>query len=403
MTAATLDPHAPPAPRRLVDGALLSVVALLVAVGFLVTYTASYRTGDAVWGQGTFFLKRQLVWALLGAGVAGVTAGVDYRVWRRYSVPIMACTLLMLLVMLVAGATRFGGQRWLTAGGSVQPSELAKLAVIIYLADWLASKRRQIRDVTLGLIPYAILIGLVCGLIVLQNHLSTAVLVGVVAVIMYFTAGADLKQMLVSGVIAATVLGLLIVPVPYRMARVRTFMDPSADPSDAGYQILRSLEAIAQGGVFGVGLGNGQHKHLIPAAHTDAAFAVLGEELGLAGGLTMLALFGLLAWRGFRIAARSRDDFASLLALGITCWLTVQALINIAVVTSMMPFTGIPLPFVSYGGSSLVVCMAAAGLLLNLSRQVDPDRDESHAYLDFGWWHQRSRLSRAHRARSRGR
>jgi cell division protein FtsW len=389
--------------RRLVDGGLLAATAVLVAVGLLGTYTASYRLGDAFWGEGMFFLKRQLVWVLIGLAVAVVTAGVDYRVWRRYSVPLMAGTLAVLLVMLVVHATRFGGGRWLTAGGSIQPSEVAKLAVIVYVADWLSSKREDIRVVELGLIPFVMLTGLVCGLIVLQNHLSTGVLIGLVAMAMFFTAGAEIKQLGWLALLGAFSLAGLIAVMPYRLARVSSFLHPEADPAGAGYQVSQTIGAIVRGGLFGVGLGNGQQKHFIPAPHTDAVFAVLGEELGLIGALLVVGLFALFAWRGFQVAAGADDRFASLLALGITCWIAFQALMNVAVVTSMMPFTGVPLPFVSYGGSSLVVTLAATGLLLNLSRQTDPGRTRTHAHLDFRRGNRRSRLSRDHRARNRAR
>ena len=392
---------APVQTRPHVDGGLLAAAAVLIAVGLLGTYTASYRLGDAFWGEGMFFLKRQLVWVIVGIAAAVVTVGVDYRVWRRYSVPIMAGTLVVLLAMLVVGVTRFGGQRWLTAGGSIQPSELAKLAIIVYVADWLSSKREDIRVVELGLIPFVMLTGFVCGLIVLQNHLSTGVLIALVAVAMFFTAGAEIKQLGWLALLGAFSLAGLIAAMPYRIERVSSFLHPEADAAGAGYQVSQTIAAIVRGGLFGVGLGNGQQKHFIPAPHTDAVFAVLGEELGLIGALLVVGLFALFAWRGFQVAARADDRFASLLALGLTCWIAFQALMNVAVVTALMPFTGVPLPFVSYGGSSLVVTLAATGLLLNLSRQTDPSRTNAHAHLDLRRGNRRSRLSRAYRARSR--
>ncbi|MFN2114524.1 MAG: putative lipid II flippase FtsW [Anaerolineae bacterium] len=383
------------------DAMLVTVVVGLLLVGIVAAYTSSYSIGDKFFGDGGYFLKRQLLWTLIGGGAFVVAAAIDYRVWRRYSVLIMAATLLMLIAILATGAARFGGQRWILGTGSVQPSELAKMAVVIYIADWRSSKRDDIRDVTLGLIPFAILMGIVCGLILLQPDFSTAVLVGAVAVAVFFTAGADLKQMVVSCAIAAVVLAGLIVQAPYRLERVRSFVDPTADPTGAGYQIMQTLDSIMRGGVTGVGLGAGQQKHVLPAAHTDAVFAVLGEELGLLGCLVVLALFALFAWRGFRVASGAPDRFGSLLAVGITCWILGQALINIAVVTAFMPFTGIPLPFISFGGSSLVTCMAASGLLVSISRHMDPDRMKAYARMDLGRGNSRSRLSRAHRARSR--
>jgi cell division protein FtsW len=383
------------------DAALVTIVIGLLLIGLVAAYTSSYGIGDKFFGDSAHFLKRQLLWTVIGLAAAGVTASLDYRVWRRYSVLIMAATLLMLVAILAVGAARFGSQRWVLGSGSIQPSELAKMAVIIYIADWLSSKRDDIRDVSLGLIPFAILMGVVCGLILLQPDFSTAILIGAVAVAMFFTAGADLRQMLISGVVATVVLSGLIARAPYRLERVRSFMHPGADPTGSGYQIMQTLDSIMRGGLTGVGLGGGQQKHILPAAHTDAVFAVLGEELGLLGCLAVLVLFALFAWRGFRIASGAPDRFGSLLAVGITCWIMGQALINIAVVTAFMPFTGIPLPFISFGGSSLVACMAATGLLLSISRRMDPDRMRAYARMDYGRGNRRSRLSRAHRARSR--
>jgi cell division protein FtsW len=310
---------------------------------------------------------------------------------------------IVLVGILVMGADRFGGQRWVLGGGSIQPSELAKLTVVLYVADWLSSKREDVRDLTLGLVPFAILMGFLCGLVILQPNYSTAIILAAIATAMFFTAGADLKQMLISGAIASTVLVGLILQSPHARQRVSTFFDPSSDPSGAGYQVLQALDAIKRGGLLGVGLGQGQVKHVLPVAHSDAVFAVLGEEAGLLGCLLMVVLFAVVAWRGFRVAAGAPDHFASLLATGVTCWLLIQALVHIAVVIGFMPFTGVPLPFVSFGGSSLVASLAGVGLLLNISRRVNPARARVYVPVDLWRGHRRARLSRAHRARRLGR
>jgi cell division protein FtsW len=233
----------------------------------------------------------------------------------------------------------------------------------------------------------------------LQPDFSTALLIGLVATMMFFTAGADLLQLLTSGAVAGVVLVAVIMRAPYRLDRVRVFLDPELDPVGAGFQPLQTLKSIMAGGLTGVGLGHGQQKHILPTPHTDAVFAVLGEEMGMLGCLLVIALFAIIAWRGLKIAAGAPDHFASLLATGITCWITLQALLNVAVVTAMVPFTGIPLPFLSFGGSSLVMCMAAVGLLLGLSTHADPRRARLYATLDLRRRDGRSRLSRAHRAR----
>jgi len=389
--------------RRQVDGFLASATGALILLGLVVSFSASFPVALEFGASGTSYLLRHAAWVGVGLMAATVMVAVDYRVWRQWSVPLLVGTLIMLLVTLVFGVNRYGGERWLLAGGSVQPSELAKLLVIIYVADWLSSKRDDIRDVTLGLMPFAILIGTVCGLIVLQNHLSTAILIGAVATAMFFTAGAHLGQMVASGGMAGLVIVGLIVRSPYRFERIATYLDPYANPWHGGWQVIRSLESFERGGLFGVGLGQGQEKHVLPLPHTDAVFAVVGEELGLLGCLVVLVLFGVVAWRGFRVAAGVPNRFASLLATGLTCWIVGQALLNVAVATNFVPTTGVPLPFISYGGSSMVACMAGMGLLLNLSRWVEPTRVNLYGNLDLRRGDRRSRLSRTHRARRLGR
>ena len=281
----------------------------------------------------------------------------------------MTVTLLLLGLVLVIGDVRFGGQRWLF-NGSVQPSELSKLAIIIYIADWLSSKGEQIRKVSYGLVPFAILLGVSTGLIVLQRDLGTAILIATTALTMFFIAGGNLWQMLLSGILGGGTLYLLITRSAYRMARLTAFLDPlNSDPLGNGYQIRQILIALGSGGLTGLGLGASRQKFgYIPASHTDGIFAILGEELGLIGALVVIGLFGFLAYRGFRIALAAPDSFGTVLASGITCSLIFQAIINIGVVTASLPFTGIPLPFISFGGSSLVITMAGTGLLLAVSR-----------------------------------
>jgi cell division protein FtsW len=310
--------------------------------------------------------------------------------------------LLGLVLALVFGQPQNNSARWLM-GGSIQPSELAKLGVVLYMADWLASKREAVRDALDGLVPFAIIIGLVCGLVLRQPNFSTAVLIGVVAVAMFFVAGADLRQMLVAGAFAAVGLSLIVLQSPYKLDRVRSFLDPMRDMSGSGYQAITAMQAFSAGNWTGVGLGAGQAKLVLPVAWSDAVFSVLGEETGLLGCLTVLALFAVFAWRGLRIAAGAPDRFGSLLATGITVWILAQALISVAVVTGFAPPTGIPLPFLSYGGSSVVTCLVAVGLLLNVSTHVDDHRARIYANLDLGWGNRRARLSRSRRGRSRRR
>ncbi len=288
----------------------------------------------------------------------------------------MGITVLILLAMVFIGQASFGAARWLLAGGSVQPAEAAKLATIIYVAHWASSKEERIRSVEVGLIPFGILIGSVCGLILMQPSFSTALLVGAVATTMFFVAGADLKQLLITGLAAAVGLYVIATSAAYRLERLTAFQDPFTHEQDAGYQTTQVLYALARGGLFGEGLGTSKgNVPTLPAGHTDAILAIVGQELGLAACLGVLLLFTFLAHRGFRIAANAQDSFGTVLATGITCWLLYQALFNVAVVTNSVPPTGIPMPFISFGGSGLVTALAGVGLLLSISRTLSRRKD----------------------------
>jgi len=392
------------------DYLLVVIVAALLIVGLMMVYSATFALGYQLYGQPTYFFIRQALWMGLGLLAMIAMALIEYHTWRRWSIPIMAGTLLLLGLVLVVGSDRFGGQRWLL-GGSVQPGELAKLAVIIYIADWLSSKGVRIRQVTYGLIPFAILLGFVTGLIMLQPDFSTAVLIAVTAIAMFFIAGGDLWQMIASGVLGGATFALLITRSEYRLARITSFLNPMGDQLGSNYQVRQILIALGSGGISGLGLGASRQKFgYIPASHTDGIFAILGEELGLIGCLVVIALFALLAYRGFRIATASPDAFGTVLAAGITCSLIFQALINIAVVTATAPFTGIPLPFISFGGSSLVTSMTGVGLLLAISRGTLPEEEQpknqeeitGRAPYDIRRWDGRTRVPGSGRRRLAG-
>jgi cell division protein FtsW len=375
----------------------------------MMVYSATFALGYQLYGQPTYFFIRQALWMGLGLMAMIITALIEYHTWRRWSIPIMAGALLLLGLVLFIGSDRFGGQRWLL-GGSVQPGELAKLAVIIYIADWLSSKGARIRQVTYGLVPFAILLGFVTGLIVLQPDFSTAVLIAITAVAMFFIAGGDLWQMIASGVLGGATFALLVTRSEYRLARITSFLNPIGDQLGSNYQVRQILIALGSGGITGLGLGASRQKFgYIPASHTDGIFAILGEELGLIGCLVVIGLFALLAYRGFRIAIAAPDAFGTVLAAGITCSLIFQALINIAVVTATAPFTGIPLPFISFGGSSLVISMTGVGFLLAVSRGTLPEKERirdqeevSRAPYDLRRWDGGTRVPRSGRRRLAG-
>lgn len=358
---------------RGIDYPLLLTVAVMLVVGLVMVYSASFGVDMAKQsGQPTTeYLVRQLEWAAIGAVALVVMSLVNYQTWRRWALPILGATLVVLAVLIFRRGGENQAQRWLL-GNSVQPSELCKLAIIIYISAWLASKGEKIRQLTYGMIPFAILLGFVTGLIMLQPNFSTATLIVGTAVIMFFVAGADIKQLLIGFVVGGASLAVLVRIAPYRWDRLVTFVqNPLRDPLGRGYQTVRAIFALQSGGLGGVGLGASEQKMgYLYAPHTDAIFAIIGEELGLIGGAAIIALYAVLAYRGLRIAQRCTDPFGALLAVGVTSWLVLQAGLHIAVVTATVPFTGITLPFISFGGSSLVSSMAGVGLLLSVSRGV---------------------------------
>lgn len=380
------------------DYQLVVAVAALLILGLMMIYSATFALGYQLYKQPTYFFIRQLLFTGIGALALLALANIEYHVWQKFAVPLMAVNLLLLVVVLVVGQVTFGAQRWLF-NGSYQPSEFSKLAVIIYIAAWLSSKGDQIRKVSYGLIPFAILLGVIVGLVVLQHDLSTAMLIGATALAMFFIAGGNMLQMILSGLLGLLTLGLLISRAPYRLARIASFLDPlNRDPLGDGYQIRQILIALGSGGITGLGLGASRQKFgYIPASHTDGIFAILGEELGLIGCLVVIGLFVFLAYRGFKIALAAPDSFGTILASGITISLILQAIVNIGVVTASIPFTGVTLPLFSYGGSSLVISMASIGLLLAVSRRTLPasaaDKEERHEADDLRGRNRRTRVS----------
>jgi len=387
---------------------LALAVAGLIIVGLMMVYSATFDWSYQVYQNCFRIASRQFLWVGLGVVALMVFAAVPYDRWRQLAVPVMGGTLLLLILVPFVGDDRFGARRSFF-NGSIQPGELAKLAMVIYVAAWLASKGEQIRDVTYGLIPFAVLIGVVAGLIVMQPDVSTAMLIVLIALAMFFFAGADIFQLAVGGIVSGITFLVLINQLPYTRRRVDEYMLVWHDPTLVGHHIRQALIALGSGGLFGVGLGQGQQKlGYLPAPHTDSIFAVIGEELGFVGCLITMGLFLLLTYRGFKIALEAPDAFAALLACGITCWLTFQALVNVAVMTGLIPFTGVALPFVSSGGSAMMVSLAGIGLLLSISRGRPIGRQgkrgkqvgkgsRQRASLDRRWGNRGTRLSRSGR------
>lgn len=380
------------------DYGLLLVVGALLIIGLMMAYSTTFDWSYQKYHNSFYIASRQFLWVGLGVAVLAVVARIPYDRWRQWATPVMGVTLVSLVLVLLVGERHFGAQRSFF-NGSIQPGELAKLAVVIYLAAWLSSKGEQIRDVTYGVIPFAVLIGIIAGLIVMQPDLSMAILVVLTALAMFFFAGADIFQLSIGGAATTITFLVLIKKIPYAQQRINEYVQIWHNPRLVGYHVQQALVALGSGGLFGVGLGQSQQKlGYLPVSHTDSIFAVLGEELGLFGCLVVITLFVLLACRGFKIALHAPDAFAALLASGVTCWLTFQALLNVAVMTGLLPFTGVALPFISSGGSPTVVSLAGIGLLLSISRGRRSARSIANgryqvAHLDRRWGNRGTRLS----------
>ncbi len=354
------------------DLPLVAVVLGLVALGLAMVYSASgIRALDAL-DDPSYFLVQQSAWAAVGVVGMAIAARIDHRRLKGMALPLAVVALALLVVVLVPGiGTCAGGAcRWLrlTSFAGVQPAEIAKLALIVYLAFWLAARRDGIASVgTLG--PFALLVAVVGGLVVAEPDLGTAIVIGAIALALYFVAGARLVAFAGLGALAAAITVILAITQPYRLQRLLTFLDPWSDPRGSGFQAIQSLYGLALGGPFGEGLGAGKEKFgFLPAPYTDSIFSVIGNELGMFGTGAVILLFLTLAFRGTRIALRAPDAEGALLAMGITVWLAFQAWLNMAVVASLVPMTGITLPFISYGGSSLCVGLVAVGILLSVGR-----------------------------------
>lgn len=390
-----------------VDVPLVLVVFTLLIFGVLMVYSASWDFSLVNYDDPTLMFRRQLFTMSLGIGAAVVASFIDYHFWRKYAVPLIAATVLALLSVLVINEVRYGSARALS-GGSYMPGELAKVATILYLSVWLASKRTQLAQVGRGILPLVGIVGIMAGLILLQPDLSAAATLVFLGGILFFLAGGDLKQIGIM-LAGATVLGVLVVVVSATgRARMGSYFSALADPTQADYHVLRSFEAFVKGGWFGVGLGQADTKLTgLPVPPTDSIFAVVGEELGLIGAAVLVILYGFLLWRGLLIARRSPDMLGSLMAAGICIWITLEAFINMAVMVGLVPFAGNALPLVSYGGSNLVATLGAIGILMNIARasKVKHQRDERilDATARGRGGERRWSLSRARRAARVGR
>jgi cell division protein FtsW len=351
------------------DLILVAGVVILCIFGLIMLFSASPDYSLFNYGKPYYVFNKQILWMVLGVLVAFVASRVDYHLVQKLAVPAMGITIVLLIAVLLRGEERLNSVRSFF-GGSVQPSELAKLVTILYLSVWLYSKRDYLHDVQLGLLPLAIILGTIGGLIYLQPDLSATATIFLLGGLLFFLAGGDLKQIVMFLVVALAAGWLVVQLSATGRARLADYLAGLKDPLRSSDHILYALESIVSGGFFGVGLGNAKVKvEGLPLAATDSIFAVIVEELGLVGALFLMALYGVILWRGLKIASRAPDLLGQLMAAGLSFWIVIEALINLTVIVGLLPFAGNALPFISAGGSNLLSMMAAVGVLLSISRQ----------------------------------
>ncbi len=365
---------------RPMDLPLLILVLLLLVSGLIALFSASYATAYYSEGSSFHFISRQLVWAGLGVFIMLIVSHIDYRIFHRLALPIMAVSIVLLIIVLFMPEIK-GCKRWIFIGSSlnIQPSEIAKFAVIIFFAQLIVVfGEEKMKTFKFGVLPFLGVLGVVGVLMVLEPHLSGTIIIMTIGLSLMLVGGTKIKWFGIGGAfIAAAVVVVILTPdlIAYAQDRIEYWIHPESDPLGAGFQTLQSLYAIGSGGLLGLGLGNSRQKYMyLPESENDFVFSIWCEELGFVGAALVIILFALLIWRGFVVAMKAKDKFGSLIAVGLTVQIGIQALLNIAVVTNTIPNTGISLPFFSYGGSSLLMLLAQMGVLLSISRHSNIEK-----------------------------
>ena len=360
------------------DYTLAFLVFLLVLIGVVVVFSASVVMSYQTTGNPNFYFTRQLMSVALGTGAFFVTSRIHYSFWKKIAPIALALNIILLILVFVPGIgfSSGGAARWIKLGGFViQPTETLKLTLVIFFAYFFSALGKDVKGLLTGFVPFLVILGLIAGLVMKQPDMGTFTIAASIGVTMFFVAGARLHHVASLFGMGAVGFFLLIKAAPYRMARFMVFLNPSADTEGSGYQINQALLAIGTGGLLGLGFGKSRQKYqYLPEAATDSIFAIMSEELGFIKVAIIIGIFAFLIYKGYRLASQAPDDFSRLLVVGVTTWIAAQTFINISAMMSLLPLTGVPLPFISYGGSSIMFLLAAFGILINISKYRKEDK-----------------------------
>lgn len=367
--------------RAGMDISFLALVVILLAIGVTMVLSASFARayfdpGGVTKGKATYYFIRQFIFAALGVAAMIICSRLPVGFYKRFSMPVLIAAVILLMLVPIIGTNANGAKRWIGLGAfTIQPSEIAKIGIILAFASMICARRGRMKSFRYGILPFTAILAAIVGLLVLEPHFSASIIIVAIGGVMLFLGGARLIWFIAAAVAAGGGIAVLLTMFPYASTRITTWRDPFASTSDEGYQIVQSLYSIGSGGLTGLGLGQSRQKYLyLPEEHNDFIFSVVCEELGFIGALLILTLFALLIIRGYWIALHSTDRYGFLVAAGITTLLAIQVILNVAVVTNLVPCTGISLPFFSYGGTALLMQMAEMGIVLSISRDLPAGR-----------------------------